>query len=126
MDWNALLQGVLEMLLNALLPVVLGYVVLFIRKQMMKVEADIEAGEALLNMRQYEIAKEFARQVVLASEQSGLTGEIDDIGRVKKEYAMSRLDSLLAEIGISLDLEALSDLIEAAVYEAFKDLKEGG
>lgn len=54
-----------------------------------------------------------ARMAVLAAEQLGLTGVIDD----KKSYAITVAERMLAERGIKVDIDALDAAIEAAVAE---------
>lgn len=116
------IQQVLETLIQVLLPLVLGYAVVAIRQW-------VSAGKAKLSREQLEFASIMAREIVQAAEQSGLSGAIAAAGQEKKEWAITQLDGLLNAQGIDLDLEALSALIESAVYEAFtqfKELPEGG
>lgn len=49
---------------------------------------------------------------VQAAEQSGLAGKITD----KKAFAISAVENLLAQRGIKMDLQAIDDAIEAAVW----------
>lgn len=56
---------------------------------------------------------DIARMAVLAAEQLGITGAIDD----KKSYAITVAERMLAERGIKVDLDALDAAIEAAVAE---------
>lgn len=109
---NNLLQMTLEIIIQVLLPVVLTAAVGYLVKQFQLVSAKIP-------QEQYAFAMEMAKQLVLAAEQNGLSGAIANESETKKQYVLTRLQSALAEKKINIDVTKLSDLIEAAVMEAF-------
>lgn len=56
--------------------------------------------------------------VVKAAEQSGLSGQIQNEAAVKKDYALSELQRILNERGLTgIDVQTLAVLIEAKVRE---------
>lgn len=63
--------------------------------------------------------KAYAEIAVHAAEQSGLASEITITGQQKKAFAIGALSDYAAKIGLKgLDVEHLSNLIEAQVYES--------
>ena len=66
---------------------------------------------------------------VYAAEQSGLAGHIENVGEIKKQYAIAVAQEFLAEKGLSLDLTRLMELIEAELavsvnyYKVLPDAK---
>ena len=66
---------------------------------------------------------------VYAAEQSGLAGHIENVGVAKKQLAIQVAERFLHERGVTLDLERLSDLIEAELavsvnfYKVLPDAK---
>lgn len=112
MDWSSIIQTALEMAIQILLPVALGFVVIFIKQQ-------ISAIKSKLAQENLAIAGSFVKAFVLAAEQSGLTGKLNNVGEEKKAWVLAQLDAALNVRGIDLDFEVLSALIEAAVYEAW-------
>lgn len=113
MEYSELLQKSLEVAIQVLLPVVLGFLVVFIRAKIAEVKSKIP-------QEQMQFASALAKMLVLAAEQNGLIGALEDVGEEKKRWVMGMLDQALKERGIVLDLETLSAMIEAAVHEAFK------
>ena len=57
------------------------------------------------------------RTVVMAAEQSGLSGELKQLGVSKKEYAINEASSWLASVGLPVNLASISAQIEAIVLE---------
>lgn len=60
-----------------------------------------------------------ARMAVLAAEQSGAAGYVEN----KKSYALKVASNWLAEKGLSVNIELISAAIEAAVFEEFNRFK---
>ncbi len=86
-------------------------VIPLIRWGVQKVKSSVDADK--LNF-----AVELSRQLVMAAEQNGLKDGLEKYGEEKKAYVIARLEAELAKHGIYLDLNFLSDLVEAQVYEA--------
>ena len=59
--------------------------------------------------------EEIAQMAVLAAEQSGLAGAIED----KKAYALDLVENALRERGINIDVSEIEAAIEAAVMGEF-------
>jgi hypothetical protein len=116
-NYSGMLQMALVVVIQVLLPVLLGFLVVWLKKQTDLVKSKIP-GEQLA------FASELARQLVQAAEQTGLTGAISAEGSAKKEWVISQMEVELAKKGVKLDLHIISSLIENAVYEAFTQFKD--
>jgi hypothetical protein len=110
---DMLIQTLLLTLIQVLVPVFLGFAIVWVKGQ-------IEAGKAKLSKEQLDMMTSLAQKFVLAAEQNGLTGAIKDEAAAKKEWALLRLESEMDQRGIHMDVRLLSDAIESAVHEAFK------
>lgn len=112
MDWSDLVQPLLETVLSIMLPIVLGFVAVWLKGLLAKVKAEMSESQlAFITV--------LAGQLVLAAEQSGLTGAIEDIGEAKKAMVIAALQTAADERGIKISVELLSAIIEAAVVDAF-------
>lgn len=63
------------------------------------------------NDTKFQMVMDIARMAVMAAEQAGLTGAVTN----KKAAAINAAQAMLADRGISIDLQALDAAIEAAV-----------
>lgn len=112
MDWSDLVQPLLETVLSIMLPIVLGFVAVWLKGLLAKVKAEMSESQlAFITV--------LAGQLVLAAEQSGLTGAIKNIGEAKKAMVIAALQTAADERGIKISVELLSAIIEAAVVDAF-------
>lgn len=107
-DIGEVLQLIIQIIITVLLPVVLTYVGVAVRAWWIKIKAQIPA-------EQYAFASTLVSQLVLAAEQSGLAGILSNEAQAKKAWVIERAEAELAKMGIKMDLETISDLIEAAV-----------
>lgn len=107
-----LLQPFLETMLEILLPVVLGFLAVWIRNLIAKAKAEVAA-------RDLEWLLVLAGQFVAAAEQAGIIGELENVGEAKKQMVVDMLQAAADQRGIRIDADALSALIEAAVVEHF-------
>lgn len=114
MEWGLVIQQILEMAISILLPVILGFVVVWLRGQ-------IQQGKAKLTAEQLSMAEAFVSSFVFAAEQSGLTEQISNVGEAKKEWVLQQVQAALTAKGINVDVEIISGLIEAAVFKAWSD-----
>ena len=114
MEWSGVLQTIVEMALEILLPVVLGFAVVWLRAQIQNQKAKLDADQLAM-------AEAFVSSFVFAAEQSGLSEQISAAGEAKKEWVIAQVQAALDAKGIALDIEVISGLIEAAVYKAWKD-----
>ena len=114
MDWGELIQVVLEAVLALLLPVLVGYAVVWLRAK----QKEIMAG---LTDKQRWMLENAVDMAVKAAEQSGLAGHIGNAMGEKKRFAIDVAERYLVSMGLGgLDLDPLADMIEAEVYRQFK------
>jgi hypothetical protein len=111
-EWGTLLQPILVTLIQILLPVILGALALWLKEL-------IAGARAKLSTEQLAFMESLASQLVLAAEQSGLTGAISDLGAEKKQWVIDQLQAVADAKHIKLDMDQLSALVEAAVVAAF-------
>jgi len=100
--------ALLQLLLEALLPILVVFVIQWVRMQIKKVIAGLSSDQAAL-------LAEAAKIAVLAAEQMNLAGLIMD----KKEWAIEYAQNYLLAHNIPLDLATIEGLIEAAVMAEF-------
>lgn len=112
MDWSDLVQPLLETVLSVMLPIVLGFVAVWLKGLLAKVRAEMSES-------QLAFVTALAGQLVVAAEQSGLTGAITNVGAEKKAMVMAALQAVADERGIRISVEILSAIVEAAVVDAF-------
>ena len=113
MDWGVFVQQILELVLSALLPVVVGMVAVYIKSL---------RDEALGKLKEKDrwMVEEAVRVAVTAAEQSGLAGHIRNEANEKKRYALNVAEAYLTRFGLgSVDLSVLADMIEAEVWRQF-------
>jgi len=111
-EWGDLIQPLLETVLGIVLPIALTALALWVKQLITKAKAEIaEADLGWLLI--------LAEQFVIAAEQAGVTGMIEDLGSEKKAMVLGLLQKAADERGIKVDVEVLSAIIEAAVVEAF-------
>jgi hypothetical protein len=106
---SKILTDMILVLINVLLPVLLGYAVSGIKKNL----AVAKANQPDI----FFVVQEAARAAVTAAEQVGLPGQ----GKAKKEYALEVAEKWLDEKGVTIDLHLLDAAIEAQVYRQFNE-----
>lgn len=111
-DWNAILETVLKVIISVALPVLLKLALDWLRIQKTKLEESMDSETRYL-------IKEAVRIAVLAAEQSNLAGLIGEEYKGRKDYALAMAEKWLAPYGITIDLDVLAAMIEAAVMEEF-------
>jgi LL-H family phage holin len=109
---STLLQVLLETIITVALPIVLTHLVLWINSQ-------IKNTRAQMSKEQLALTEMLVKQFVRAAEQSGLSGQIKAAGAEKKAYVLALIRAELEERQISINLEVLDAMIEAAVNDAF-------
>jgi 16S rRNA C1402 N4-methylase RsmH len=114
-DFSGFIQAALEILITTLLPIILGSVAAYVGFHFKRL-IDLR-----LSAEQLAYAQELIKRLVMAAEQAGLIGMIEDFGEAKKQMVVSMADKKLREQGIALDFEVLEALIEGVVYEVFHD-----
>lgn len=117
MQWDELLFQVLQVAITVLAPILFTLLGKLIWDYAQKVQSQIPA-------EQLAFAKGLIKQLVLAAEQSGLTGLIRAEGEEKRKYVIDLAEKELKARGIDMDLDVLYALLEAAVFEAFNNVKE--
>lgn len=117
MQWDDLIFQVLQVAITVLAPILFTLLGKLIWDYAQKVQSQIPA-------EQLAFAKGLIKQLVLAAEQSGLTGQIREAGEEKRKYVIDLAEKELKARGIDMDLDVLYALLEAAVFEAFTNVKE--
>jgi len=100
-----------ESLLNWLLPVVASMAAAWLFAKAKEAWAKLKAAKP----EEIELLEKIARMAVLAAEQSGLSGAIQD----KKAYALDLVENALLERGIKVNIHEIEAAIEAAVMNEF-------
>ncbi len=117
---NTILSGLLEtalrIIIELLLPLLLGLIAKFVHEK-------IQEAKVLKNNAQFVLVQQIVKRFVLAAEQLGLVGMIENIGEEKKKYVMDMVEKELAGRGISIPLETLEAMVEAEVNESFTQVK---
>jgi hypothetical protein len=62
-----------------------------------------------------ELLEKAVESAVLAAEQSGLAGLIENVGREKKAYALKMVNDYLSQYGVAVPEDLISGLIEATL-----------
>ncbi len=118
---NTILSGLLEtalrILIELLLPLLLGLIAKFVHEK-------IQEAKVLKNNAQFVLVQQIVKRFVLAAEQLGLVGMIENIGEEKKKYVMEMVEKELAAKGISIPVETLEAMVEAEVHESFTVVKQ--
>ena len=109
---TALISSSLEILLPIALTALAAWATAWFSKQRKLVEAKLTQEQLL-------ILQSFAHAMVVAAEQSGLSGYIENVGEAKYEWVYDRIEAFCDENDIPIDVEQIKGVIEAAVYGAF-------
>jgi Bacteriophage holin of superfamily 6 (Holin_LLH) len=111
MDWMKVLSDFVQAMLLAIAPVLGVFVVKAVIAWGKKLAA--EAKEA--NPDLFEQMQWVARTAVKAAEQSGAV----TLGQEKKAYAINIIEKWLESKGVTIDVDAIDAVVEAAVYDYF-------
>ena len=110
--WDETIQAVLVVLAQALIPLVLAFVVGLIG-------VGIQWVKSKMKVDQYDFMVGLITQLVLAAEQTFPKEEFE----AKKAWVIQQAEEQLAGYGLNIDLDELVAILEAAVITATKDLK---
>ena len=116
MDIGEVLQPVLIVVIQTLLPIIMGFVVLFLNGKLREVRLRIDAQKLA-------VAEEVITRFVLAAEQSGLIGYISGLGKDKKQWVIEMAKYELSTRGITLDLDTMDAMVEGIVFEYLTQVK---
>jgi hypothetical protein len=111
-DWMNLLMQCASVVLNAVLAVALPYLLIEVIKW---VRAKKSEAFARVSNEQRQMIEQAVRTAVLAAEQLGLAGKVED----KFRYAWHVADGWLMDRGLNIDADMLESAIEAAVFSEF-------
>jgi len=100
-----LLTTVLMVLVSTFGPALAVYLVYLYR----------QGQERIKKEHWYMMAADFARTAVLAAEQLGLTGEIEEFAKTKYNYAIRWMEDMLTANGIKVDLDIPLDMLKAMI-----------
>ena len=118
MDFGPIIQAALVTIIQVLLPVALGFLVAYINHKIKEVKSQVSATNLAF-------ATNLVRELVRAAEQSGLTGALEKASQAKKQYVLDQAQKALEAHGITIDVDLLDALIEAAVNDAFGKIDFG-
>ena len=100
----------IQAVIAAALPILLAFVVGWLNSKRRLAEHRLTADQKTL-------ITWTLRTIVMAAEQSGLSGELKRLGVDKKQYAIAEASSWLASVGLPVNLASISAQIEAIVLE---------
>jgi hypothetical protein len=106
--WN-IIEQLLVAVLTVSIPVITKFVVDWLKAQRDLLQLRFDEKEWLIIVN-------FTNLMIEAAEQSGLAGHISDAGEAKKAFVLAQVQAFLEDNGIDVDVDRLSDLIEALVY----------
>jgi len=115
-DLNAFLQPLLITLIQVLAPILISLLIAWVKKQ-------FDLAKARIPAEQLAFAAVLIRQLVLAAEQSGLSGALENEGKAKKEWVLGRVEQELKARGINLNVRLISDMIEGIVLDELNKAK---
>ena len=103
-----LLNTALTIAVTILTPVLITALIAVVKQLLARLKVNMSQSN-------WNLLESLAQQVVLAAEQSGLSGQIEAAGTVKKQWAIDELTRIATEHGLGVDVKTLSTAIEAAV-----------
>jgi hypothetical protein len=109
---NDFLVLVAQVLLVIALPIVIAGMVVWLRQRLGEVRSK-------LTQDHLSILEKAAALAVRAAEQSGISKQIAEGGKAKKDYALQVLQNYLNSHGINVDLSMIDSAIEAEVHKQF-------
>jgi len=118
MDYGKILQFALEQIIMLVLVPLLGLGVGLLIEKVKEVRAS-------KNGKDFDQAVKIISELVHAAEMAGIKGMIEAEGRAKKELVLNLAQDELSRRNIKMDVHVVSALIEAEVYKAFEQFKEG-
>ena len=109
MEIWSVVEQLLVAVLTVAIPIITKYVVDWLKAQreLLKLRFDEQEWRMIVS---------FTNLMIEAAEQSGLAGHIADVGEAKKAFVLNQVQAYLDDNGIVVDVDRLSDLIEALVY----------
>ena len=113
---DTILQATLEVLIQVLLPVVLGAVIVLVKGMLGEIKARVDKD-------QLAVVESLVRTFIRAAEQNGLIGMLEKEGAAKKEWVLDQIELALAARGIKLDLDELDALIEGIYHSEIGEIK---
>ena len=116
MNWNEILNAVLQAVLIAILPGLAVAAFKWLWAKANTVWAELSERYPSVT----DLLGQAASFAVSAAEQEGAAGLITD----KKEYALAIAEKWLSEHGVTIALDLLSAAIEAAVYDEINHYKK--
>lgn len=109
MNWGEVFQGILMTAVQLLVPVLIGYVIVYINAAKKRLEVSMGAEN-------FQMAQMIASTLVNAAEQTFPKEQREE----KLNWVIERMEAALLERGIVMDLDAIVDLIEASVRTSIK------
>ncbi len=113
--------GYISELLQALILAILPVLAVFAVRWLMSQEKVLMAQ---LTVEQQTVIRNVVTLAVLAAEQFGLVAKAKGVYFEKKQWALEFAMKRLEKIGLSVDVDYISDVIEAAVLDEFNRFKD--
>lgn len=114
---DELLNSFLQVVVALAVPVLLGYLGVLARVLYLFVRSK-------LSKEQNAFLDDLARRYVMAAEQYGLTKKLEQAGQEKKRIVIDKLAAAALAKGYRVDVQTLSDITEAAVYDEINRWKQ--
>ena len=108
----------LALLAQGLLIIAIPVVIVFLFQWLRQKEAEVRAH---LTAQQQQFIDRAINLAVRAAEQAGLSNQLAGGGQAKKAYAVKAVQDYLDRLGIKLDVNMLTTLVEAEVNKQFSN-----
>ena len=111
---SALLQGILQIVISVILPVLAGLAVWYVKLLIQRVKAR-------MSREQLAFADSLITMFVGAAEQYDLAGLAARTGAEKKAWVVAQAQAALDRSNIQMDASLLADLVESAILSGAKN-----
>lgn len=116
-EFSPEVQAFLSLVVQGVIPVLSSFLVGIIGVVLFQANAWLKANAAQSQLKQMKSIVDF---LVMAAEQSGLTGKLQEEGSAKKSWVVGQVRDQLNTLGLTKladDVTLISNLIESSVYE---------
>jgi hypothetical protein len=106
------LSPIVQGLLTLAIPILVAVAVPWLLGKAKEIKQNMSAEQAAMFEQGVQIA-------VRAAEQAGISGQIANTGRQKKEYAINAAQNYLNRLGLKVNVDELATLLESEVHKQF-------
>lgn len=103
--FSVLIQGLLVLAI----PILIAFAIPWLRQKANEVKQKLSAD-------QLDMLQKGAQFAVKAAEQAGLSGQIKNVGKEKKEFAISAAQGWLDRAGLKVNADEIASMIESEVH----------